>query len=164
MKTLIKSLGILLLGSLYFHTASAQSAQDKQAALIDAVNNRDFVFVADYVGGHSLTGSYDVTISKDSVITSLPYFGSAVVSNYGSIDDGIKLTTTNFKYTQTAKKPGMVDIVIIPKTQNLNSALSVKAMRLTVSANGYASLEITSFNRSPIMFGGYVRERNVKGI
>jgi hypothetical protein len=165
-KKSFKIICTLIIGLLSLYSVSAQ---DKKAALMAAVNNRNFIFIANYVspargGGHALTSDYDVTLTKDSVITYLPYFGRAYMANYGSLDDGIKLTTTKFSYTQTTNKKGNVEILITPKEQNLTDALAVKSMRLNISPDGYASLQVISFNRDPIIFNGNIEERKGKGI
>jgi len=150
----------------------AQNNNDKkarQAALTaQRVNEKNFVFNADYVtpargGGRSLTSQYDLTVTKDSIIAYLPYFGRAYLAPpYGSMDNGIKFTWTNFTYKVTVDKKKGFDILIKPVKEDISDANGVRFVRLSVGANGYASLQVINSNRDPITFEGTVEGRHQK--
>lgn len=147
--------------------ANAQdSKNEKQAAKIAATKNlidsQNFVFVADYVspigrGRRNLTSRYEVIVSKDTVISYLPYFGRAHSVPYDATNIGFDFTSTNFDYKIVTREKGGWDISIKPKDQNDNQQLSFRIFN-----NGSASLNITSVNRSPISYQGYIRERKPK--
>jgi Domain of unknown function (DUF4251) len=168
MKNLIKIFCVLLIGSMGFNTATAQTRADKKAAkaasITKLIEDKNYVFVADYVSptrgaGHALTSEYDLTIAKDSVIAYLPYFGRAYLADYGSTDEGIKFSWTKFDYKVTPDKKGDFEILITPVEKNIGDAKAVQSIRLRISPDGYASLQVTSFNREPISFNGSIESR-----
>ncbi len=111
--------------------ANAQnSKKDKQAAKIAAIKNlidsRNFTFVAEYVlpvgrGRRHLTSQYEVVISKDTVISYLPYFGRAYSVQLNSTNIGFDFTSTNFDYQTTPRNKGGWNVVIKPKTKMIVS-------------------------------------------
>jgi hypothetical protein len=108
-------------------------------------------------GRRNLTSRYDVLVTKDTVISYLPYFGRAYSVQFNSTNIGFDFTSTNFDYKITTRKKGGWDILIKPKDQNDNQQLS-----FLIFNNGSASLSITSVNRSPISYQGYIAERKPK--
>lgn len=147
--------------------ANAQnSKKDKRAAKIAATKNlidsQNFVFVAEFVspigrGRRHLTSNYEVKVTRDTVISYLPYFGRAYSVPFNSTNIGFDFTSTNFDYEVTPRKKGGWEILIKPKDQNDNQQLS-----FLISDNGSASLNISSVNRSPISYDGYITERERK--
>lgn len=173
MKNLIKTFSILLICTCCFYAAHAQTKTDKRAAKSAEINklvtDRNFVFNATYVtplrgGSRALTNEYDLTVSNDAITAYLPYFGQAYLANYGSTDNGIKFNWTNFTYTETPDKKGNREILIIPKDKSASDANAVQSMRLYISSDGYASLQITNMNRDPISFNGTIEPKRPKGI
>ncbi|MEO8887449.1 MAG: DUF4251 domain-containing protein [Mucilaginibacter sp.] len=168
MKNYIKHITILLVFVCGLFTANAQNtkAEKKAAKLSDIknlVNSQRFVFVANYVlplggGGRALTSQYDLTITKDSVSAFLPYFGRAYMADFGSIDGGIKFTSTHFTYKLTGKKSRWEILITFTDANIINGPKGVRQMRLNVSEDGYGSLQITSSNRDAISFNGYIEE------
>jgi hypothetical protein len=135
--------------------------QQKQEEIKSMVQNNHYVFEANYVipqhgGGRQLTDiSYDLRISKDSVIAYLPYFGRAFIAPAPGTDEGgIKFTSTDFTYQQKAGKKGSWQVFIKPKDGNGTNWRDVQQMTLNISADGYASLVVISTNRDPISFEG----------
>jgi hypothetical protein len=106
----------------------------------------------------ALTSDYDVTVSDGKLVVYLPYFGQAYSAPRDLNDGGIKLTTTDFDYNAVANKKGGWDIIIKPKKTTINTVKDVQIMRLNVSNDGYASLQVNSTNRQPISFNGYIEE------
>jgi hypothetical protein len=168
MKNLIKIGCVLLIASCLLHTAFAQTKIDKKAARIaeinDLVNSRNYIFKANYVnpsrgGGKALTSDYDLVVAKDSIIAFLPYFGRAYLADYGSTDGGIKFTWTHFDYKATSGKKGNHEILIIPQNRNISNPKDVQSLRLSISQDGYASLQIINSNRDPIIFDGTIEKR-----
>ena len=168
MKSIVKISGVLLISLCTLQFAGAQTKNDKKAAKAAAmtklINDRNYVFKANYVnpqrgGGRALTSDYDLVVSKDTITAYLPYFGRAYMADYGSTDGGIKFTWTKFEYKATQNKNGVQDILIIPKEKNINDAKAVQSIRLSLSSSGYGSLQVLSMNRDPISFDGTIEER-----
>jgi hypothetical protein len=173
MKNPIKIFCALLVVTGCLCTADAQTKTNKSTVKSDEINRlvteKNFVFNATYVtplrgGGRALTSEYDLTVSKDAITAYLPYFGQAYLANYGSTDNGIKFTWTNFNYKETPDKKGNREILIIPKDKSASDANGVQALRLYISADGYASLQITNMNRDPISFTGTIEPKKPKSI
>jgi hypothetical protein len=123
------------------------------------LDSKNFVFKAQSVsptGGsvRQLNTDYDVRVSGDTVHTFLPYFGRSYSAPLGSNEGGIKFTSTDFDYELKERKKDRVEVLIRPK-----DAKDVRQMLLSVSKNGYASLQVLSNNRQPISFNGYVTEK-----
>jgi len=166
MKNSIKLFYVLLISTGCFYTAGAQTTDKKAAKTAEIkklVNDRNFIFKANYVNpfrgaGRALTSDYDLTVLKDTIRAYLPYFGRAYTADYGSTDNGIKFTWTQFDYKITAGKKSGWDILITQKDKNISNANAVQSLRLSVSSDGYASLQVTSVNRDPISFNGTIEE------
>lgn len=163
----ITSFIIILLACL-FNGKAQDSKADKKAAeaahITKIVTEQNYKFTAQSVtpmGGRfrQLTTDYNVKVSKDTVTSDLPYFGRSYSAEIGSTDGGINFTATNFEYEITERKKGGWDIIIKPK-----DVKDVQQFNLTVFDSGSASLQVTSTNRQPISFNGYVSDRkNKKG-
>lgn len=146
----------------------AQTKAEKKAAerakIKDMVEAQNFVFKATYAspmrgGSRSLTSDYDLTIGKDTIVSFLPYFGRAFVApNPGTTDGGIKINTTKFSYASVKKGSGW-NITIKPKDKNISDWRDVQTLNLSVSQDGYGSLQVISTNRDPISFTGYVEAK-----
>jgi len=136
----------------------SQNSKDEKAALVkENVENRNYRFVAQTAlplqgRVRQLTTEYTLKVTKDTIIADLPYFGRAYSAPIGATNGGIQFTSTNFDYTSTEKKKGGWDISIKPKdTQD------VRELSLSISQNGYASLQVISNNRQTISFNGYLK-------
>jgi len=152
------------------------NAQTSKEITDKIISERNYVFIADTAipmasaelskvmnnvpgsqggGSINLTGAqYDLTVTKDSIIAYLPYYGRAYNPTYNSTDGGIKFTAKKFSYTQNKTKKGSYNIQI--NTDELrpdNYRLS-----LSISQNGYASLVVSSNNKQPITFNGRLSE------
>lgn len=169
LKTTSKSSKILLLTFsflLCLHPVWAQNtrAKKKQAkieAVKKMVNNRNYVFIAQFanpLGWKTINLNYDynVVISKDSIDSYLPYFGRAYVAPYNPTDPsetGIQFKSKKFDYQQSAARKGIWEITIIP-----HDVKETRKFILDISDEGYANLSVTSNNRQTISFTGYIIE------
>src|ERR1700755_1239505 len=95
MKHLLLILGVLL-GVGIVH---AQSKDTK-----NLVANQNFVFKANTVlpmrgSSHTLTSDFDLTISKDAVISYLPYFGRSWQAPADPTKSELDFASHNFGYT-----------------------------------------------------------------
>jgi len=103
-------------------------------------------------GSRQLTSEYDLTLAGDRVISYLPFFGRS----YGAIpysgEGGIKFTSTDFDYSIKESKKAW-KITILPKDVH-----EVQRIYLDVSKGGYATLRVSSTNRSNISFYGVIEK------
>src|SRR4051812_38808283 len=81
-----------------------EKKEQKVTEIQDLVQSKSFVFVAQNVtplGRRmiNLTSTYDVRLSKDTIISELPYFGRAYVAPLDPAEGGINFTSTKFTYT-----------------------------------------------------------------
>jgi hypothetical protein len=134
---------------------SAAHAQNKDQSIPNLIQAKQYVFKVQTMlplGGRSrqVTSDYDLTVSGDTVISYLPYIGRA----YAGIDpndNGMNFTSTSFDYKLEPRKKGGWDITISPKDTK-----DVRIMTLSLSENGYGSLQVISNNRSNISYNGYI--------
>lgn len=134
----------------------AQEKKDKKAAITQAVESRNYVFKAQTALPQSgstrqLTTDFDLRVSKDTIVSDLPYFGRAYTAPMNPAEGPLRFTTTNFEYSITDRKKGGWDVVITPKDMH-----DPRQLTLTIFDNGSASVVVTSYNRQPISFNGYV--------
>ncbi len=149
-----------------FAAASCSSPKNttekKPTSSIDeAIQARNYRFKARTAvptGGRTrqLTSDFDLDIGKDTIISYLPYFGRAYTAQIGGRENGLQFTSTDFEYDDQVSKKGLHEIRIKPK-----DARDVQSLLLSVSKNGFGTLQVTSTNRQPISFSGVV-EANEK--
>jgi hypothetical protein len=159
---IMKYIKHILIISLFFVTANIAYSQTKEeiknakAASIKAlVESANFTFITHDVSPFSgavrhLTSDYEVKVSKDTVVSYLPYFGRA----YSYVDPnnaGFQFTSTNFTYNVSPDKKGWYVNVKI-KDQVDNSQFNFR-----IFTNGSATLQVTSVNRDPISFSGTIQ-------
>lgn len=135
---------------------------DKTEKVKTLIESKSFTFVAQSVtpmrgGTRQLTTTYNLKVLPDKVDADLPYFGRAYTAPINSSDAGIRFTSTDFEWTVKESKKKGWDITIKPK-----GAKDVRLAILSVSRNGYASLQVTSQNRQPISYQGYIDENKAK--
>ena len=149
----------------YGQSSKSIRATQKKAEVDKMINDRSYVFKANFVNpqggaGRALTSDYDLVVSKDTVNAFLPYFGRAYVAPYNATEGGIKFKTTNFDYKAHQNKNGSWDVIIKPKDRDVSDMRDVQTLQLSVTASGYAYLNVSSTNRDPISFNGYIQERS----
>lgn len=157
MKNTIKALVLFFITAGIIPAVSqAQNKKDKQAQIKEMVEAQNYVFKAQTAlpsSGRSrqLNTDFDLRISKDTIVSYLPYFGRAYTAPLNPSEGPLNFTTTSFDYKVTNRKKGGWDIVITPKDLQ-----DPRQMALSVFDNGSASLTVTSNNRQPIAFNGYI--------
>ncbi|HMI59780.1 MAG TPA: DUF4251 domain-containing protein [Puia sp.] len=143
-----------------FVTSAQSGTEDKKAAKLAAIKNmvesQNYVFKAQTVMPMSgpirqLTTDYDVKITKQSVISFLPYFGRAYSAPMDPSKGGIQFTSKDFDYSLTPGKKDGWSVLIKPKDYR-----DVQQMTLTISSTGYAIAQVTSTSRQPISFNGTI--------
>jgi hypothetical protein len=169
MKTLrlfcIAAISALSLNLSYAQAAKIDKKAAKAAEVKRLMTSNNYVFKANYAVPMSMnpgplnSANYDVTVNEGKLEVFLPYFGRSFAAprDLGN-DGGIKLTTTDYAYTSAVNKKGGWDVMIKPKKTTLNTNSDVQQMRLTVNADGFATMYITSMHRQPITFTGFVEE------
>lgn len=150
---------ILLTGTLFVSCGTSKTlAEKEQEALLikEKVESFDFRFNAKIAlaDGRTkfLNHSYNVTVSKDSVIAFLPFYGRMYSPPMDPSEIGIKFVSTDFEYKVTAgKRRGTWNVFI--KTSDTDRTIS---LWMNVSDNGTAQLSVTDPNRSPVSFEGNI--------
>lgn len=165
----IKTIPVLLLllimgaGSFAQTTSAKPKESDKAKKIKELISNRNYVFQAQTVFPMSgrtrqIAGEgYDVTVSKDTVNSYLPYFGRAYAAPIDATKGGIQFISKDFEYTEAPGKKGGWDITIKPKDNR-----EVQQLFFSVSEDGYASLQVTSTNRQAISFNGTIVEKRAR--
>jgi hypothetical protein len=164
MKSLIKIFFVfaMVLGGLNMAHAQNSKKEKQTAAIKKMVADVNYVFEANIAipqrgSSRQLTEEWDLKIVKDTITAFLPYFGRAYLAPPpGTTEGGIKFTSTSFNYSAKQKKNGSWDIFIKPKDNNISDWRDVQQLRLSISTNGYASLQVISSNRDPILFEGEI--------
>lgn len=106
-------------------------------------------------GNRQITGDYQLKFSKSLLQADLPYFGRSYSAPVNPAEGGIRLNTSAFKYQVNQKKKGW-EMVIRPDNQK-----DIQMMVLSVSENGYGTLQVTSTNRQSISYYGQVRRKDL---
>ncbi len=129
--------------------------------LKNLIESKDFVFIARYVNPMSgrrrdLTTGYQLSVSKDTLISYLPYFGRGFIAPVSPADVDYDFTSTKFIYTVTPARNGWnISIKISDQTY-------LRDMHFRIFENASASLNITSMDRSSISYDGYIARRKPK--
>lgn len=131
-------------------------AQNKESTIKDIVEAKEFVFHAQTAlpfsgSSRQLTSEYDLKVSKNSIVSFLPFFGRAYSLPYGGRDGGFNFTSKEFEYSAEGRKKGGWDITIKPR-----DVTDFREFLLTLSENGYGTLHVISDNRQSISFTGYI--------
>jgi hypothetical protein len=129
---------------------------DKKAEIKKIVEAQNYVFKAQTAlptagATRQLTSDYDLRISKDTIISDLPYFGRAYTAPLNPSEGPLQFTTTKFQYMVSNNKKGGWNISITPK-----DLTDPRELIMTIFDNGSASVVVNSNNRQPISFNGYV--------
>lgn len=167
MKSAFKSFLVL---AILFTSANAVNAQSSKAELAEIVkkviSSNNYFFAPRYAnsngGSFDVPSNYTLTITKDSVAAYLPYYGSSQSQAPGADTNSetINFTWTKFSYVVNQDKKGNYDILISPAPQQADAIKDAKSLRLKVSLDGSASLQVLSVNRSPISFDGSIGNKN----
>jgi hypothetical protein len=155
-------IGTLILSLLVFSVARSQDTKkdkdaEKIAQIKNLVDSQNYVFIAQSASPMSgrvrqLSPDYDLRVTKSSIVSYLPYFGRAYTAPIDPTQGGIQFTSRNFEYTAKPRDKGGWDVLIKPKDYR-----DVQQMSLSISSTGYATLQVTSANRQPISFNGYIK-------
>lgn len=162
MKRVLICVACLLLSTLLVALSTRANAQDsalsrKQSPVVgDMLNRKQYIFKAQSVTPMSgrlrqLNSDYDVQVNPDKIVSFLPYFGRAFNAVPGATNGGLQFTSTDFTHTLQQGKKGKWMV-----TMKFRDGGDVSQMVLTAYDNGSAYLQVTSNNRDPISFNGYI--------
>jgi len=156
MKTINNYFGKNILLVFFLFLGSAAFAQNKESDIKKSVESKSFIFHAQTAlplsgSTRQLTSDYDLKVSENSITSYLPFFGRAYSVNYGSTNGGFEFTSTKFDYSSEPRKKGGWEISIKPK-----DVQDFKEFFLTLSSDGYGTLQAISNNRQAISFNGYI--------
>lgn len=157
MKRLIPYLLIFL----PFASFAQSKTEDKKAAKLAVIKNivesQNYVFQAQTaipLGGRvrQLTYDYDLKVTKENIVSYLPYYGRAYTAPMDPSKGGIQFTAKDFDYTLAPGKKDGWTATIKPK----DGGSDVQQMILSISSEGYSNLQVTMSNRQAISFTGIV--------
>jgi hypothetical protein len=162
--TFLFSLAAIISTGLFAQETRTEKKAAKTAQIKSMIDAQNYVFVAQNAFPMSgrmrnITPDYNVAVTADSVVSYLPFFGRAYTATIGENKSPLDFKTKSFDYKVTPGKKDGWTITIKPKDK-----ASVQAMNLSVSSEGYASLQVTSTDRSGISFNGYVTAPKPKKI
>jgi hypothetical protein len=98
-----------------------------------------------------LTSEYFLKLNKDTLVADLPYYGRSFTTNYPPTDLSVQFTTNQFSYTADSAKKGSWEITIKPKNEN-----SASKIYMTVTSDGYCTMQVSSNSRQPISYYGTI--------
>lgn len=159
MKNLFKILTLTILSTLFLSCLTQKEKDDKISELTRIIKTNNFKFIAQQalpmrMTALQLTSEYFLTVSHDSINCFLPYFGVANQAPYGGTNNAIEFITTDFTYAKKSNYNGSYEITIIPKKTDKATKLY-----LSISADGFANLNVASNYRDPINFYGVIEKR-----
>ncbi len=158
---------VLISAIIFFGCANSRKIKNYEpvdaATLKSIIELQSFVFIARYVnpmsgGKRDLSSGYDVSVSKDTIISYLPFFGRGYIASMSPADVDFDFTSTKFTYAQKPANRGW-SISIKPKDQTY-----LRELYLRIFDNGSASLNVTSLDRSAISYDGYIAERKLREV
>ena len=139
-------------------TAQKNKGNKDSEIFKNMLESKHFDFVAQTVTPlrgqfRNLTSLYDVSVSNDSLVSYLPYFGRAYTAPLNPTESGLDFTSTNFSYSITPHKKSGWYVVLKPKDNT-----AVQQFTFTIYNNGTASLNVISTSRDAISFNGYIQK------
>src|SRR5687768_2832953 len=156
-KRLVNLLVLAVMSTVFVRCSSEKqmSSSFSQQDIAQAINNDRWDFTAEhampsYGRSRNLTGGYIVTLRKDTLVVSLPYYGKLNSSTGAMNGNPLDFRSTNFKIEKQEKKQGewMVSVV--------RPDAEVQSMIFTFFDNGSAQANLIMTNRTGISFSGRV--------
>lgn len=121
------------------------------------VDSQDYVFqprMVEPMHGPSrnvATYNYILTITKDRIVSELPYFGRAYIAPMDPTKGVLEFTLKHFDYRATPGKKEGWNVVIKPKDNK-----DIQELHLNISPAGYATLSVIPTNSDAISFTGII--------
>jgi hypothetical protein len=136
--------------------ASCRSARPEVEKIAEAIDSRNYMFVVQNITPSGTvqrpitTGDYNLQVHRDSISVFLPFFGRAFNPSVGMQGGPIQINTKEFQYSSDKKKDRWEILIQPPNTSD------VRQLFLSVSENGYGTLQVVSTNRENISFTGII--------
>ncbi|MEO5782732.1 MAG: DUF4251 domain-containing protein [Ginsengibacter sp.] len=144
------------------NTRNAKAGQVKDSISVrNMVESQGFVFIPRYVNAvgvrnRDLSFGYEISVSKDTIKSYLPFFGRGYIAPISPTDVDFDFTSTKFTNTTKPASRGW-SVSIKPKDQRY-----LQELYFRIFDNASASLTVTSNDRSSISYSGYITERKLK--
>lgn len=137
-------------------TTKDKTTNDHPKSIATVIAQQDYTFRAQSIvptngPRKELNGYYDLQVTAGKVVSFLPYMGRIYMPPTDPSSGPLRFTSTDFVYTEQAGKKGGWNVSIKPK-----DVRSVHKFALTVSEDGYATLQVTGNDRQPVTFYGYI--------
>ncbi len=159
MKKFVVLIALLAVGFAYSRNLPAdETVLTNDGQTIDEkIASKSYVFEAQIAiptGGRTiqLNSYFDVRVSGDTLVCSLPYYGRAYTAPINPAEGGYNFTTTKYQYIVNKPKEDEWKIELVPLARTQG-----EKFMLTAFSNGTASLLVTSNNRQPINFRGVIK-------
>lgn len=105
----------------------------------------------------NLDYGYTLVIKKDEIVATLPYYGRLFTPSFNNDKNSYRFTSKDFAINKTTGKKGSTVYMITVKDQP-----NIQKMNLEIFSNGKSYLSMSSNDRQPISYDGYIMENAVK--
>ena len=131
------------------------------AAVKNMIDSRDFIFIPRHVnplggGRRDLTPGFELSVSKDTIVSYLPYFGRGYTAPVSPTDVDFDFRSKKFTYAVTPARKGWNISIKIQDQPYL------RELYFRIFNNASASLTISGIDRSSISYDGYISARRPK--
>lgn len=105
----------------------------------------------------NLDYGYTLVLKKDEIIATLPYYGRLFTPSFDNEKNSYRFTSKDFTINKSAGKKGSSLYIITLKDQP-----NIQKMNLEIFGSGKSYLSMSSNDRQPISYDGYIMENTVK--
>lgn len=125
------------------------------------VDSQSFIFIPQYISPmgfrkRDLSPGFDISISKDSIKSYLPFWGRGYIAPISPADVDFDFTSTKFTYAVRPDRRGWI-VSVKPTDQSY-----LRELFFRIFDNASASLTVSSIDRSSITYDGYITRRRSK--
>jgi len=161
-KKFLPAIVILIIAAIIVSCSGTRNIKADQpldgTAIKNMMDSTSFIFIPRFVTPwngrrRDLTPGYEISVSKDTIKSYLPFFGRGYTAPVSPADVDFDFTSTKFSYKVTPARRGWN---ISVKTQDQTS---FKELYFRVFDDGTGSLNITSMDRSSVSYDGYITRR-----
>jgi hypothetical protein len=148
---------LVLAFSVGSYAQGSTAKKEKGAEITSLINQKRFEFKAQSATPMSgrfrqlTTSDFGVVVKNDSLESYLPYFGRAYSAPINITQSPLDFTSTKFSQTIEETKKGRWIITIKP-----TDTQDIRELIFDISPSGNAFLTVSSNNRQPISFHGFI--------